>query len=234
MSLGNALSFLTCLPVPYRKDIPLVHSAHFFPLVGAGMGSVALFAFLGMRGVLPEYLPAFLTLLLLEAMTGGVHLRYLAERFDRRDRTESPSPRKSGFLTVGAAVVSAVFLIKVLSISHIAAAWQGYVVLLMPALGRSAPALGLVFRGPGPLLSAQSPALRWGKWVTLLLSVTLLSLVLVFPGFAAWALLGQFLVGLTLTFIWLQRRSVALGRSTLSVVAQLAEVSFLVTCALLL
>ena len=40
MSLSNALSYLTVLPIPFKKHIPLNRSVHYFPLVGAGMGSI--------------------------------------------------------------------------------------------------------------------------------------------------------------------------------------------------
>ena len=84
MSLSNALSYLTVLPIPFKKHLPLNRSVHYFPLVGAGMGSVLVLALLVFKSLLPQYLACLATIAVLEAMTGGIHLRAVAELIDGR------------------------------------------------------------------------------------------------------------------------------------------------------
>ena len=88
MSLGNALGYLTVLPIPYKKHIPLLRSIHFFPLVGAGMGSLGVLFFLGTRSVLPDFVACILAVVALEALNGGTQLRGVAEMAAGHERTD--------------------------------------------------------------------------------------------------------------------------------------------------
>src|SRR3989338_3612382 len=81
MSLGNALGYLTILPIPYKKHVPLLRSIHYFPLVGAGMGSAAGLLFLGARSLMPDFVACLLVLAALEGLGGGAWLRGAAEMF---------------------------------------------------------------------------------------------------------------------------------------------------------
>src|SRR4051812_337623 len=84
MSLSNALSYLTVLPVPFKKHIPLNRSVHFFPLIGAAMGSILVLSLLTFKLFLPTILACMATVALWESMTGGIHLRAFAELVDGR------------------------------------------------------------------------------------------------------------------------------------------------------
>ena len=58
MSLSNALSYLTVLPIPFKKHLPLNLSVHHFPLVGAGMGSILVLTLLFSNPFCPGTWPA--------------------------------------------------------------------------------------------------------------------------------------------------------------------------------
>lgn len=235
MSLGNALSYLTVLPLPFKKHIPLNHSVHFFPLVGAGMGSVLVLALLGLRTFLHPYLACMGAIALLEAMTGGIHLRAVAELVDGR-RTFPGSgfgPRAdSGWK--GATAVTFLILAKAVSLSQIRLDWQPFAVLLVPILGRSSQALGIIFSRQR--LASAGPAERAVKRRrirALLFIALLLSVIFLFPLKASGILLAQYLVLMAAAYRILNQRMQGLTVQTLGSVAEGVETAFLACCAAL-
>ena len=146
MSLGNALSYLTVLPIPFKRHVPLGRSVHFFPLVGVGMGSILVLAFVGLKRLPPAGLACVGVVALLEGMTGGIHLRAVAELVDGR-RTFAGSgfgPRQAGPGRAGrrwARCCSS----RSAGLAAIRPDWQPFAVLLAPILGRSSQALGIIF-----------------------------------------------------------------------------------------
>jgi cobalamin synthase len=146
MSLSNALSYLTVLPIPFKKHIPLNRSVHFFPLVGAGMGSALVLAFLAFQALLPGYLACAATIAAMEAMTGGIHLRAVAELVDgRRTFPGSGFAPKPEYHWRGIAAVVLLLFVKVNGLFNMRPEWQPFAVLLAPILGRSSQALGIIF-----------------------------------------------------------------------------------------
>ena len=235
MSLGNALSYLTVLPLPFKKHIPLNRSVHFFPLVGAGMGSILVLALVGLRTFLHPYAACLGAIALLEAMTGGIHLRAVAELVDGR-RTYPGSgfgPRgESGWK--GITAVTLIVAAKVASLAQVRPDWQPFAVLLVPILGRSSQALGIIFSRQrlattGPV----DPAVKRRRTRALFFIALLLSAMFLFPVKAAGILVAQYLLLMAAAYRILNQRMQGLTVQTLGSVAEAVETGFLVCCAAL-
>jgi adenosylcobinamide-GDP ribazoletransferase len=236
MSLSNALSYLTVLPIPFKKHIPLNRSVHFFPLVGAGMGSALVLAYLACKALLPDYLACIATIAALEAMTGGIHLRAVAELFDgRRTFPGSGFAPKPEYRWRGIAAVALIFFVKVNGLAHMRPDWQPFAVLLAPILGRSSQALGIIFsrhrletaRGP------KDPAVRRRQQRALIFTAALLCCMGLFPWKAAAILTAGYFGTVLAAYRFLNRRMEGLTVQTLGSVAEFAEAGFIATCSAL-
>lgn len=236
MSLSNALSYLTVLPIPFKKHIPLNRSVHFFPLVGAGMGSVLVLAFLAFLALLPPYLACIATVAILEAMTGGIHLRALAELIDgRRTFPGSGFAPKPEYKWKGIAAVAFLFFLKVNGLAHTRPEWQPFAVLLTPILGRSSQALGIIF-SRHRLESAKAPpdpAVKRRQKRALFFTAALLSCMLLFPWRTAAFLTAEYFLLVLASYRFLNKRMEGLTVQTLGTVAELAEAGFLAACSAL-
>jgi adenosylcobinamide-GDP ribazoletransferase len=194
MSLGNALGYLTVLPVPYKKHIPLIRSIHFFPLVGAGMGSLGVLLFLGARSALPEVVSCILAIAALQALNGGTQLRGVAELAQGR-QTFPGHGFDAGFKLNrrGYAAVAALLLIKSAALALLPSEWQPRAVLLLPILGRCAQTLAFILsphRLPDPF--ARDATIVRRRVRAAFLSAALLFLLFLFPWRAALPALGLF------------------------------------------
>ncbi len=230
MSLSNALSYLTVLPIPFKKHIPLNRSVHFFPLVGAGMGSLLVLAFLAFNTMLPGYLACIATVTVLEGMTGGIHLRAFAELIDgRRTFPGSGFAPKPEYKWKGLAAVAFLFFLKVNGLAHTRPEWQPFAVLLTPILGRSSQALGIIF-SRHRLESAKAPpdpAVKRRQKRALFFTAVLLCSILLFPWRTAAILAAQYFALMVASYRLLNQRMEGLTVQTLGTVAELAEAGFL-------
>ncbi len=183
MSLSNALSYLTVLPVPYKKHIPLLQSIHFFPLVGVGMGSAAVLLFVAARFFLPEVLCCLLAVVALEYFNGWVPLRGVAEMAQGR-HTFPGHGFETGFKPDGRGVTTVVILLvaKVAALAVLPSLWQPRAVLVLPVLGRAAQTLALILSPHRlPDAHARDPRIHRRRIRALFLSATLLLLLFLFP-----------------------------------------------------
>ncbi|MDB5103407.1 MAG: hypothetical protein JWP91_1096 [Fibrobacteres bacterium] len=233
MSLSNALGYLTVLPIPFKKHIPLNRSVHFFPLVGAGMGSVMVLSFLAFKALLPIYLACIAAVAALEALTGGIHLRAVAELMDgRRTFPGSGFAPKPEYRWKGMAAVAVLFFVKVNGLAHMRPEWQPFAMLLTPILGRSSQALGIIFsrhrldsvKGP------TDPAVKRRKTRALIFTGVLLCSMGLFPWKAAGILTAEYFVIMLAAYRFLNRHLEGLTVQTLGTVAELTEAGFLATC----
>jgi adenosylcobinamide-GDP ribazoletransferase len=235
MSIGNALSYLTVLPIPFKKHIPLNRSVHFFPLVGAGMGSVLVIALVGFSALMPVYLACICTIAVLEAMTGGLHLRAFSELVDgKRNYPGSGFSSKREYKWTGIAAVAVLLLVKVVSLAHTRADWQPFAVLLAPILGRSSQALGIIFSRHR--LAAKGPvdsAVKRRQKRALVFTAMLMTLFALFPLKAAATLATQYFVVMVVAYRRLNKSLEGLTVQTLGSVAEMVEACFLITCAIL-
>lgn len=236
MSLSNALGYLTVLPIPFKKHVPLNRSVHFFPLVGAGMGSLLVLAFLTFQALLPTWLACAATVALMEAITGGIHLRAVAELMDgRRTFPGSGFAPKSEYHWRGMAAVALVLFVKVNGLAHMRPEWQPFAVLLAPILGRSSQALGIIFSkhrlesSHGP----KDPAVRRRRNRALIFIGVLLCSMGLFPWKAAAILIAGYFLLLAAAYRFLNKRMEGLTVQTLGSVAELSEAGFIATCSAL-
>jgi adenosylcobinamide-GDP ribazoletransferase len=236
MSLSNALGYLTVLPIPFKKHIPLKRSVHFFPLVGAGMGSLLVLFLLAFQAFLPPYLACAAAIAILEGMTGGIHLRAVAELMDgRRTFPGSGFAPKPEYGWRGLSAVALLLFVKINGLAHMRPDWQPFAVLLTPILGRSSQALGIIF-SRHRLESSQKlpdPAVKRRQKRALIFTAVLLCSLALFPWKAAAILAGEYFVLMTAAYRYLNSRMEGLTVQTLGSVAELAEAAFLATCSAL-
>lgn len=141
-----AVRFLTILPVPTRWSgdaAALGRSTAAFPLVGLVIGGVAAAAAWGLFAVLPPLPASVLVVLLLVAVSGGLHMDGLADTadgfFSARPREQVLTiMRDSRVGTMGVLAIVFVVGLKVALLAAVAPAEAWLVVLLMPLAGRCA------------------------------------------------------------------------------------------------
>jgi adenosylcobinamide-GDP ribazoletransferase len=146
-----ALQFLTVFPVPpsWGDDGRALHkSVPCFPLVGLLLGGLVALAHWILDAFLPEQISVWIAVLLLSALSGGLHLDGLADTadglFSARSRERMLAiMRDSHIGTMG--VLALVFAIglKVAALSSLTLNDRLAVLVLMPLAGRTAQVLML-------------------------------------------------------------------------------------------
>jgi adenosylcobinamide-GDP ribazoletransferase len=231
MSLGNALGYLTILPVPHKKRVPLLRSIHYFPLVGAGLGGVAVLFFLAARHYVPDTLAGLLAVVGTEILCGGAPLRGTAEMaqglrtFPGHGFEHGFKPDPRGLLAAAAPVFA-----KTAALAAMPAEWRPHAVFVLPVLGRSAQTLAFVlspFCRPSPQDGVTARrCVRAG-----FLSVTLLLLLFLFPWQAAVPALALFALIAVWGLRWLNARFDGLTLQTVSLLSELSETAVMVMLA---
>lgn len=235
MSLGNAFSYLTVLPIPFRRNIPLGRSVHYFPMIGVGMGSILVLAFEGMKTIMPVPLACIGVVALLEAMTGGIHLRAAAELVDgKRTFPGHGFGPRSEYRWKGMLAVALILLVKGAALAQTRSDWQPFAVLLAPILGRSSQALGIIFsRHRLAVPGRPDPAIRRRQIRALLFTAVLMTVFLLFPWKVALILAAQYFLLIIAFYRYLNRSLSGLTVQTLGAVAEIAETGLLAACAVL-
>jgi adenosylcobinamide-GDP ribazoletransferase len=144
-ALGAALRFLTILPVPGRSSVEdLERAPVWFPFTGALVGSLAAAADLaGSRAGLPPAVRCVLTVAVLAALTGGLHLDGLADAADGllsarpRDRALEIM-RDSRIGTMGTLALVLVLALKAGGLLHLEGVPRLWAIVLAPTAGRAA------------------------------------------------------------------------------------------------
>lgn len=235
MSLGNAFSYLTVLPIPYKRKVPLLRSVHYFPMVGAAMGSILAILFVVLTRILPDVIACVAVVGLLEWMTAGRHLRAIAELAMGKqtfpghgfgaDLKWSPKGRIAVVITVG---------MKAVALALIPVAWQPYAVLLLPICGRCAQTLGIVFsRYRRPVEGKLDAKAVRRRIRALFISVLLGFLLFLFPLRIGAILALEYTLLLMLFYRVMNARNQGLTVQTLGSAAELSELLFLVSVATL-
>jgi len=144
--LMAALRFLTILPIRRGAEFDGLHfqaGLFFFPLIGLGVGVVALLAAALVGQVLPPSLTALVGIVVLAAISGCLHLDGLA---DSADGMLSSRPRAEKLVImhdsrIGAMGVIAIVIVllgKYAALSTVPPAQLAVMLLLMPLAGRCA------------------------------------------------------------------------------------------------
>ncbi len=233
MSLGNALGYLTVLPIPYKKHVPLIRSIHYFPFVGAGMGSIAVLFFIASRHVLPDVLSCFLAVAALEAMGGGSSLRGLAEMAQGR-QTFPGHGFDSGFKLEkrGLAIATIVVILKVSALAVLPREWQTRAVFILPVLGRCAQVLVFILSPHRlPEAFAGDPAIARRRVRAGFLSLALLLLLFLFPWRVALPALAVFAAVAGLGLKYCNKRFQGLTLQTVALISEMGETSVLLCLA---
>jgi len=124
--LTLAVTFLTGIPLKVEGDVSpadLWRSMGWYPLVGLALGAIAWGAYAGLLAVLPSLVAAGLVVLLLQAVTRGLHMDGL---MDTADGLLSGAPRERALeimkdSNVGAMGVVAAVLILILKVAALGA-----------------------------------------------------------------------------------------------------------------
>jgi adenosylcobinamide-GDP ribazoletransferase len=181
-SLFAALGFLTVLPLPARwlgTGEDLGRSLIWFPLVGALIGMLAAIIDLGLGMILPPTVVSVITVLILLAASGGLHMDGLADSADgffssrsRERMLEIMRDSRSG--PMGVMAICGLLLLKVTTLAAVPAPWRMTTIVLMPLAGRTALTVSLAVlpyaRTTGGLAEVFRPTLRTGLITAVLLS----------------------------------------------------------------
>jgi adenosylcobinamide-GDP ribazoletransferase len=140
-----ALQFLTILPLPgvHPGERVLGGSLPFFPLVGLLIGAAIALADWCLGRLFPIGVTSVCTVILLIAVSGGLHIDGLA---DTADGFFSARPREAILAIMkdsrtgpmGVAAVVCVVALKIALIASVAGPWRWWVLLLTPLAGRCA------------------------------------------------------------------------------------------------
>jgi adenosylcobinamide-GDP ribazoletransferase len=141
-----ALQFLTILPLPggvNPGERVLGGSLPFFPVVGLLIGAAIALADWWLGRVFPIGVASVVTVILLIAVSGGLHIDGLA---DTADGFFSARPRErilaimkdSRTGPMGVVAIVCVIALKIALIASVAGPWRWWVLLMMPFAGRCA------------------------------------------------------------------------------------------------
>jgi adenosylcobinamide-GDP ribazoletransferase len=214
LDLAAAVRFLTVIPIPFGRpesQEAVGRSQAYFPLVGLGLGLALVGVDQGLERVLADALRAWLVVLALAALSGGMHLDGLADSADgllgaqgRTSEERLAIMRDARVGAYGALALIAVLFLKWSALVSLSHDLRAEALLLAPCLGRAAivanarvfpyarPAgLGLaVHRGTGRARLAVAGAVALGAsgallgWGGLVVAVTVVVTALVV---GAWA-----------------------------------------------
>ncbi|MBE0529006.1 MAG: adenosylcobinamide-GDP ribazoletransferase [Thermoleophilia bacterium] len=141
-----ALQFLTILPLPggvNPGERVLGGSLPFFPVVGLLIGAAIAGADRGLGQIFPPGVTSVVTVILMIAVSGGLHIDGLA---DTADGFFSSRPREA-VLTImkdsrtgpmGVAAIVCVVALKIALIASVAGPWRWWVLVMTPLAGRCA------------------------------------------------------------------------------------------------
>lgn len=141
-----ALQFLTILPLPDSlafEERVLGKSIPFFPIVGLGIGAAVALMDWGLGFLFPIGVTSVFAVILLIAISGGLHTDGLA---DTADGFFSSRPRErileimrdSRTGPMGVASIVCVVALKIALLASVSGPSRAWVLLLMPVTGRSA------------------------------------------------------------------------------------------------
>ncbi len=136
MSLGNAIGYLTAVKVPARRQVPLAFSLHYFPWIGAAVGSLSILVFLVTNRFLPGALSCAVAVLFPQLLAGWDPWRGLVERIQGHRTFPGHGFRPGFHFDVRAlATMGIVFLVKWLALVSLSLDWQTRAVFIFPILG---------------------------------------------------------------------------------------------------
>lgn len=151
-SLLAAIRFLTRLPVPAGNltEQDIGRSAVFFPVVGLLIGGILLGFYRFFSLIFPVPVARLLVLMSLVAISGAFHLDGLADTVDGfyggKDREEVLRIMRDPHVgAMGAVAIVTILLLKTAAVVSLSEAFFRKGILIMPAVGRGATVVALMF-----------------------------------------------------------------------------------------
>lgn len=206
MSLTTALSYLTVLRLPGKRQYDLSRAVVWFPVVGLFIGGFLTLVWWGSEAIAPRQVAALVTVLAWTWITGGIHLDGLANTSEALLSWRSRSSMHEILTTphigpLGMTAVFAVLAVKGIALDNMTAERAAVALFVAPVFGRSAQLVSTLF---SPYAKADGVAVTaFGKgraWMRILVAVVPLVLVLqlgperAVVAFAGWVILVVALV----------------------------------------
>jgi len=245
-----ALSFLTIIPLPWRREVSpeqVGRSIGYFPVVGIIVGLIlaGLYWLLGL--ILPSAIVNGLLLVCLVVLTGGLHLDGFVDTCDgiAGHKTSEARRRVMHDARAGAFGVVGVFLlllVKYISLNSVPESLMMATLVLMPVVSRWAMVYA-VFAYPYARPSGLGKVLKQGiSWQRFTIATVITLAVAI--GLARWAgiayfylpgfviMLGVWVIVMAMA-VYLKRKFSGLTGDTYGAINEVAEVSVLILVCLL-
>jgi len=237
-----ALSFLTVIPLPRRREVSPEQvglSIGYFPVVGIIIGLILAGLYWLLRLVLPSAVVSGLLLVCLVVLTGGLHLDGFADTCDGIAGHKTPEARwqvmrdsRAGAL--GIVGVCCLLIVKYVSLNSVPESLMMMTLVLMPVVSRWAMVYA-IFAYPYARPSGLGKVFKQAASRRRLAIATLVALAVAIPWFRLAGLvimLGVWVIVVAMA-AYLKRKFSGLTGDTYGAINEVAEVGVLILVCLL-
>lgn len=242
MNFLAALSFLTIIPMPRRREVSpeqLGGSIVYFPVVGIIIGLILAGLYWLLHFVLPSAVVSVLLIICLVVLTGGLHLDGFADTCDGIAAHKTPEVRRevmrdSRAGALGVVGVCCLLIVRYVSLSSLPESLMMVTLVLMPVVGRWAMVYA-IFAHPYARPSGLGKVFKQAASRRRLAIATLVALAVVIalarlPGLAV--MLGVWAIVVAMA-AYLRVKFSGLTGDTYGAINEVAEVSVLILVCLL-
>ncbi len=242
MKFLAALSFLTIIPLPRRREVSpeqVGRSIGYFPVVGIIIGLILAGLYWLLRLVLPSAVVSGLLLVCLVMLTGGLHLDGFADTCDGIAGHKTPEARwqvmrDSRAGAFGIVGVCCLLIVKYVSLNSVPESLMMMTLVLMPVVSRWAMVYA-VFAYPYARPSGLGKVFKQAASRRRLAIATLVALAVAIPWFRLAGLvimLGVWVIVVAMA-AYLKRKFSGLTGDTYGAINEVAEVGVLILVCLL-
>ena len=242
MKFLAALSFLTIIPLPRRREVSpeqVGRSIGYFPVVGIIIGLILAGLYWLLRLVLPSAVVSGLLLVCLVVLTGGLHLDGFVDTCDGIAGHKTPEARRqvmrdSRAGAFGIVGVCCLLIVKYVSLNSVPESLMMVTLVLMPVVSRWAMVYA-VFAYPYARPSGLGKVFKQAASQRRLAIATLVALAVAIPWFRLAGLvimLGVWAIVVAMA-AYLKRKFSGLTGDTYGAINEVAEVGVLILVCLL-
>ena len=242
MKFLAALSFLTIIPLPWRREVSpeqVGRSIGYFPVVGIIIGLILAGLYWLLRLVLPSAVVSGLLLVCLVVLTGGLHLDGFVDTCDGIAGHKTPEARRqvmrdSRAGAFGIVGVCCLLIVKYVSLNSVPDSLMMMTLVLMPVVSRWAMVYA-VFAYPYARPSGLGKVFKQAASQRRLAIATLVALAVAIPWFRLAGLvimLGVWVIVVAMA-AYLKRKFSGLTGDTYGAINEVAEVGVLILVCLL-
>ncbi len=242
MKFLAALSFLTVIPLPRRREVSpeqVGRSTGYFPVVGIIIGLILAGLYWLLRLVLPSAVVSGLLLVCLVVLTGGLHLDGFVDTCDGIAGHKTPEARwqvmhDSRAGAFGIVGVCCLLIVKYVSLNSVPDSLMMMTLVLMPVVSRWAMVYA-VFAYPYARPSGLGKVFKQAASQRRLAIATLVALAVAIPWFRLAGLvimLGVWVIVVAMA-AYLKRKFSGLTGDTYGAINEVAEVGVLILVCLL-